>query len=354
MGHPLFWKLLRRSANIFIRSGTMSLSLFQYPLKYESDEVRIRMTKNQPSTVIQQHKSGKRMNNLLYSQSLAPYVFVAPFIVSFFIFFAYPVISAIVMSFQEVLPGMVTFIGLENYARLWNPTFGKAILNSLRYTVFTIIVLIPLPLVLAVFLNSKIMVAKNFFRSTLFIPALTSVVVAGTIFRLAFGELEGSLMNKFITSLGFEPQRWLGSATLSMTTLVFLASWRWIGINLLYFLAGLQNIPKSLYESAEIDGASKWKQLIHITMPLLKPITVYVLTISIYGGLAMFTESYMLWNGNRSPNDIGLTIIGYLYRNGLEQNNMGLGSAVGIVLLVITFLITFTQLKLTGMFRKED
>ena len=312
------------------------------------------MTNNQPSTVIQKNKRNKNTDNWLYSQKLAPYFFVTPFIISFCIFFAYPVISAVIMSFQEVLPGMVSFVGFENYSKLWNPTFGKALLNSLKYTVLTICVLIPVPLVLAVFLNSKVMVAKNFFRSTLFIPALTSVVVAGTIFRLAFGELEGSLMNSFITSLGFEPQRWLGNAALSMTTLIILASWRWIGINLLYFMAGLQNIPKSLYESAQIDGATKWRQFIHITLPLLKPITVYVLTISIYGGLSMFTESYMLWNGNRSPNDIGLTIIGYLYRNGLEQNNMGLGSAVGIVLLFVTFIVTITQLKLVGMFRKED
>ena len=315
------------------------------------------MANNNASKLVQNGRSKKQTRNLLnwlYSKKIAPYVFVAPFIISFCIFFAYPVFSAIMMSFQEVLPGMVSFIGFENYSKLWNPTFLKAILNSLKYTVLTIIILIPVPLMLAVFLNSKLMVAKDFFRSTLFIPALTSVVVAGTIFRLAFGELEGSLMNSFIISLGFEQQRWLGNASTAMATLVILASWRWIGINILYFMAGLQNIPKSLYESAQIDGATKWSQFIHITLPLLKPITVYVLTISIYGGLSMFTESYMLWNGNRSPNDIGLTIIGYLYRNGLEQNNMGLGSAVGIVLLGLTFIITLTQLKLVGMFRKED
>jgi len=308
----------------------------------------------QNTTRLAQNGRLKKISNWLYSKKLAPYVFVSPFIISFCIFFAYPVFSAIIMSFQEVLPGLVSFIGLENYSKLWNPTFGKAILNSLKYTFLTICVLIPVPMILAVFINSKLMVARGFFRSTLFIPALTSVVVAGTIFRLAFGELEGSLMNTFIMWLGFEPQRWLGNATTAMTTLVILTSWRWIGINLLYFLAGLQNIPQSLYESAQIDGATKFSQFLHITLPLLKPITIYVVTISIYGGLAMFTESYMLWNGNRSPNDIGLTIIGYLYRNGLEQNNMGLGSAVGIVLLLITFIITITQLKLVGMFRKED
>lgn len=298
-------------------------------------------------------KAAKK-SSILYSQKVAPYFFVLPFILSFLIFFAYPVLSAINMSFQEVLPGQVKYIGLSNYRGLWNPTFLKAITNSSKYTLFSLLILIPIPLLLAVFLNSKMMVAKNFFRSTLFIPALTSVVVAGTIFRLTFGELEGSLMNTIITSFGFEKQRWLGKEHLAMFTLVTLAAWRWIGINLLYFMAGLQNIPKELYESAEIDGASKWHKFSWITIPLLKPITIYVFTISIYGGYSMFTESYMLWNGNRSPNDIGLTIVGYLYRNGLEQNNLGLGSAVGIALLVLTFIITIGQLKLFGMFKKEE
>lgn len=293
-------------------------------------------------------------SSLLYSQKLAPYLFVLPFLITFVVFFAYPVLSAIVMSFQEVLPGQVTFTGIENYKDLWNPTFLKAIMNSSKYTLYSLCILIPIPLILAVFLNSKVMVAKNFFRSTLFIPALTSVVVAGTIFRLAFGELEGSLMNTIVTSLGFEKQRWLGKEHLAMFTLITLAAWRWIGINLLYFMAGLQNIPKELYESAEIDGASTWNKFLKITLPLLKPITIYVFTISIYGGYSMFTESYMLWNGNRSPNDIGLTIVGYLYRNGLEQNNLGLGSAVGIVLLALTCIITIGQLKLLGMFKKEE
>ncbi|MFC4808007.1 carbohydrate ABC transporter permease [Paenibacillus sp. GCM10023250] len=296
----------------------------------------------------------RKLTGILYSQKIAPWLFVLPFLVSFALFFVYPVLSSVNMSFQQVLPGQVEYIGLDNYEKLWNPTFWKAIVNSSKYTLYTLLILIPLPLVLAVFLNSKAMALRSFFRSTLFIPALTSVVVAGTVFRLAFGELEGSLMNTVAVTLGFEPQQWLRQEGLAMFALVLLACWRWIGVNLLYFMAGLQNIPKELYESAEIDGANTWNKFSRITLPLLKPISIYVFTISIYGGFSMFTESYMLWAGNRSPNDIGLTIVGYLYRNGLEQNNLGLGSAVGIVLLLLTFAITIVQLKLFGMFRKEE
>jgi arabinosaccharide transport system permease protein len=108
-----------------------------------------------------------------------------------------------------------------------------------------------------------------------------------------------------------------------------------------------------MYESAEIDGANAWQKFRHISVPLVKPTIIYVLTISIYGGLAMFTESYMLWAGNNSPRNIGLTIVGYLYRQGWEQNRMGFASAVGLVLLVFASIINFIQLRLTGVLGKE-
>ncbi len=301
--------------------------------------------------------SPQKMNvfkRFLFSHKVAPYVFVLPFILSFAIFFIYPVVSTIVMSFQQVLPGDTHFIGLENYKRLDNPHFYRALFNSALYTILTLIVLIPMPLVLAVFLNSKKMWLKNFFRSTLFVPSLASIVVSGTIFRLVFGELPGSLMNSFIGLLGFEPYQWLKNAPTAMIVMVLLATWRWTGVNIIYFLSGLQNIPNELYESADIDGANTWRKFTNITLPLLKPVSIYVLTISIYGGFAMFTESYMVFNGNGSPNDMGLTIVGYIYKTGLEQFNLGFGSAVGITLLLITLILNVLQLKFFGMFRKEE
>lgn len=123
---------------------------------------------------------------------------------------------------------------------------------------------------------------------------------------------------------------------------------------MMYFLSGLQSIPEDYYEAASIDGATTWQKFIKITIPQLKPTFVYVLTISIYGGLAMFNESYMLYQGNNSPNNIGLTIVGYLYRQGIEKNDMGYASAVGVVLLVIVLAINITQLVATGTFKKED
>ncbi|UUZ96434.1 sugar ABC transporter permease [Paenibacillus sp. P25] len=294
------------------------------------------------------------MNRFLYSSKVAPYVFVLPFVLSFLIFFAYPVFTTIQMSFQEVLPGQTHYIGLENYKKLWSDSFLTALLNSDRYTIWTILVLIPLPLVLAVFLNSKLMKWSSFFRSALFIPSLTSVVVAGTVFRLVFGDLDDAVMNSFRHLLGLPTLNWLANSSAAMFVLVILATWRYTGVNIIYFLSALQSIPQELYESASIDGANTWRRFWKITLPLLKPVTIYVITISIYGGYSMFTESFILWNGNRSPNDIGLTMIGLLYREGIEKNNLGLGSAIGIALLALTMVLNVIQLKSFGLFKKED
>ena len=296
-----------------------------------------------------------KIKKIIYSQKTAPYIFILPFILLFVIFFIYPIINTCLMSFQNVLPGQTTFIGFENYIRLFrDKIFYKAVTNSVLYMIFTLILLIPIPMLLACLIDSSVMMGRNFFKSVMFVPALTSVVVAGTIFRLMFGELPGSLMNQVIETFGMAPIKWLKIQSTGFTTLLLLACWRWTGVNTLYYIAGLKNIPADLYESAQIDGATAWQAFRKITVPMLRPTTIYVLTISIYAGLAMFTESYMLWNGNNSPQNIGLTIVGYLYRQGWEQNRMGYASAVGLVLLVIAMAINLTQLRVTGILGKEE
>ena len=291
-------------------------------------------------------------NNILYSQKVAPYLFISPFIISFALFFLYPIASTILMSFQKVLPGDVTFIGFKNYERLLNSHFYAALWNSTRYTFWTLLILIPVPMLLAVLLNSKLMPCKNFFKASLFIPILTSTIVAGTIFRLLFSEMDTGFANSMLHAFGFKGIKWLRNRDTAMLLMVMLCSWRWMGVNILYFLAGLQAVPQELYEAAEIDGAGTWDRFRHITFPLLKPVTIYVLTISVYGGFRMFEESYVYWQAN-SPSDIGLTIVSYLYQRGIQMNEMGLASAIGVVLLGIVLTINLMQLFMTGALGKE-
>lgn len=290
----------------------------------------------------------------IYSRKIAPYVFILPFIITFLVFWIVPIAKSGLMSFQSIQFSDVEWIGLNNYKRLLGDSqFILAIKNSVRYMIGTLVLLIPFPMLFASLINSKIMKGKGFFKSVFFIPALTSVVVAGTVFRLIFGEMGSALMNQFIGIFGFEPIKWLKNDLTAYFALLTLACWRWTGVNILYFLSGLQSIPKELYESASIDGASAWKKFIKISAPMLKPTIIYVLTISIYAGLSMFVESYMLWEGKNSPKNIGLTIVGYLYNQGIRKNNMGYASAVGLVLLVIVMVINIAQLTATGTFKKE-
>ena len=296
------------------------------------------------------------MKQLLYSKKLAPYFFILPFLITLAVFWVIPLGRSFVMSTQEVLYGQATFIGAENYERLWRDRiFWQALFNSLRYMVLTLVLLIPIPLALAALVNSSIGSnrIKAFFKASMFVPALTSVVVAGIVFRLIFAESDTAIMNQVAEFFGFGPVRWLRGDITGLAALLAIALWRWTGVNMMYFLAGMQAIPTEYYEAASIDGASKFRQFIHITIPNIRPTIVYVVTISVYGGLSMFLESFMLYAGNNSPNNQGLTVVGYLYRKGIEENDLGFASAVGVVLLAVVMAINISYLVASGTFKKE-
>jgi arabinosaccharide transport system permease protein len=296
------------------------------------------------------------VKQLLYSKKLAPYLFILPFLVTLAVFWVVPLGRSFVMSTQEVLYGQATFIGLDNYDRLWRDRiFWQALYNSLRYMVLTLVLLIPIPLALAALINSNIGSAriKAFFKASMFVPALTSVVVAGIVFRLIFAESDSAMMNQVTDFFGFGPVRWLRGDVTGLVALLAIALWRWTGVNMMYFLAGMQAIPTEYYEAASIDGASKLRQFIHITIPNIRPTIIYVVTISVYGGLSMFLESFMLYAGNNSPNNQGLTVVGYLYRKGIEENDLGFASAVGVVLLAVIMAINISYLVASGTFKKE-
>jgi arabinosaccharide transport system permease protein len=290
------------------------------------------------------------------SPKVAPYVFVLPFILIFLIFFLYPITSTILMSLQSVHIGDIRFIGLDNFKELIKSSvLPIAIRNSLYYTLFTLLTLIPFPVILACMLNSKSMRGGGFFRAALFLPLLCSVVVAGLTFRFMFMETDSALINSILINLfGGQKVRWLSLQWPAMGVMVTLAIWRWTGINIIYFLSGLNSIPAELYEACEVDGANTWQRFRYVTIPLLMPTIIYVLTISIYGGLSMFVESRMLWAGRASPLNIGTTIVGFVYQYGIDQNNIGFASAAGLSLLVAVLVINFFQLRLTGGIGKEQ
>ncbi len=286
---------------------------------------------------------------------VAPYIFTAPFVIYFLIFFVYPIIQTVWQSLcQQKGFAPPKFAGLANYKLLIDEYFITAVQNSAIYTFFTCLILIPLPLLLAVLLDSKFVVKPEAFKSALFIPALTSVVMAGLFFKYAFSSNSAAIMNVVIGHLGIAPQGWLEKRVTTWIVLVIFCTWKWLGVNIVYYLAALQTVPKDLYEAATIDGANAWQRFVSITVPCVKPTIIYVLTISIYGGFSMFAEAFTLFNSARTPGDIGATIVSYIYAQGFNRNNFGLASAAGIVLLVGVMVINLIQLKITDPVGKNS
>ncbi|MBM7606618.1 arabinosaccharide transport system permease protein [Metabacillus crassostreae] len=305
-----------------------------------------------PEMTVTANRTNKVLK-FLNSKKVVPYIFVSPFILSFLVLSLYPSIQAIIMSFQRVLPGQTTYIGMSNYSRVLNPTFYKALSNTSIYVLLTVLILVITPIILAVLLDSKLVKFKTLFRASLFLPALASTIVAGMVFRLMFGETDTAVANQILNWIGLESVDWRYNAWSGMFLMVLLCSWRWMGVNILYFLAALQNVPRELYEAAEMDGASTVKKFFYVTLPFLKPVTIFVTTISVINGFRMFEESFVFWEAG-SPGNIGLTVVGYLYQQGIQQNDMGFGAAIGVVLMLIIFAVSFIQLILTGAFKKGD
>ena len=299
----------------------------------------------------------KRPNKViafLTSRKAVPYVFVAPFIIYFLLIYLYPTVSTILMSFQRIDgPTISTWIGFSNYQKLFSRNFIQSLETTTRYAFWDVVILTSVPLIFAVILHSGLVKGAAFFKSLFFIPALTSIIVAGIVFRLAFGTQDTAPVNALVTALGGQPRKWLMFADTGNLALIVMTLWRWMGVNIIYYLSGIQAIPTDLYEAAEIDGANPVQRFFHVTLPGIKPVLIYVITITVLGGFAMFTESVALWAQN-NPGGVGRTIVGYLYQVGISKANMGMASAVGLTLLVLVLGVNLIQLVLMGFFRKED
>lgn len=286
-------------------------------------------------------------------RKIAPYLFVAPFFVLFAIFLAYPVIYSLVLSFYQARGlGSRTFVGLENYIELFlDRRFHKAIINTTCYAAGSVFLLSPLALLLALALNAKWLKLKGLFRVAFFVPVITSEVVVALMFALVFDQDFG-LLNAGLRAIGLSAIPWLRSPAWAMPSIILLGVWIWLGLNALYFLAGLQNIDQEYYEAAAIDGANQFQLFRYITIPLLKPVILFVVIQAIVGSYQLFTQPWVLTGGG--PQDATLTITMYLYLQAFRFFNMGYASAIGYALVVIILTLSLIQLVAFGTFRRED
>jgi ABC-type sugar transport system permease subunit len=271
----------------------------------------------------------------------APYVFISPFFILFCIFGIYPITYSILTSFFDwKLMGtkMPKFIGLGNYVNIFtkDPFFWKAMVNTLVLLFFGSIIQHLIALPLATIVNSSFLRGKEFFKTTFFLPYITSTVSVVLIFGNLFDTNYGTI-NWLLSLMGYEGEkiRWTQEAIGVKVILSMILNWKFIGWNMIIYLAGLQAIPVELYESADIDGAGSFRKLWSITLPQLMPIIFFGVSMSIIGGMQMFEEPFILTGGYDNmggPENSGLTAAYYLMFTGFKAYKIGKGSAIAWIL----------------------
>ncbi len=288
-----------------------------------------------------------------HQRSISPYIFIAPFFVLFAIFGLYPIVYSFVLSFYKGFGyGPKTFFGLGNYIHLGaDPRYVHAVFNTTYYAAGSVFILSPLALLVALAVNSQFVRWKAFYRASLFFPVVTSSVVIAVIFTLVFDQQFG-LINTFLSKFGAGGIGWLTDAKIVMPSFIMLGIWNWLGINMLYWLAGLTGISHDLYEAAYTDGASRWQAFWYITVPLLRPITLFVVIQAIIGSYNLFAEPLLLTGGG--PSDASLTISLYLYEQGFENFNVGYASAIAYTMAAFLLVLSILNIVLFRGYRTSE
>lgn len=269
-------------------------------------------------------------------------------IIAIVTFVFYPMIQAFIMSLKSGAGNNLKFVGLNNYKRLLtDDTFIKAVRNTLIYLIVQVPIMILLALFISVLLNDKNLKAKGFFRTAIFLPCVTSLVAYSVIFKSLFAN--DGLMNKLLLNIHLisSPIDWMTSPFWAKITIIIAITWRWTGYNMIFYLAGLQNIDPSIYEAAEIDGASGVKQFFNITLPLLKPIILFTTITSTSGTLQLFDEVMNITGGG--PGNASTTISQYIYNLSFKYTpNFGYAAAVSYIIVAMIVILSLIQFKVAG------
>lgn len=282
-----------------------------------------------------------------YSHSA--YLFLAPAMTAIFVFFFLPVLAALVMSFTDFdiysLGDMsrARFIGLSNYLNLFqNPLFWKALGNTAYFVVVGVPLSIMTSMLVALALNSKLTRFKSLFRFSYFLPVVTTLVAVAVIWRYIYHPRFG-LANYLLSLIGIKPVDWLGNPHWAMPALIIMAVWKGFGYNMIIFVAGLQNIPETLYEAARLDGANGWQEFRNVTIPMLSQTTGFITITTLIGYCQFFAEPYVMTDGG--PLNSTLSIVLLMYKEGFKFWRMGYSAAIAFILFGIILILTIVQLR---------
>jgi ABC-type sugar transport system permease subunit len=280
---------------------------------------------------------------LLLNNTMVAYYFLLPAIIGFVIFTAFPLVTSLVISLYEWNTlSSPKFIGFGNFIKIFtqDQIFWIALKNTFWYAVGVVPFSIALGLAAALLLNQKI-IGIALWRTVYFLPVMTSTVAISLVWKWLYNPDVG-LINVVLREIGVQnPPTWLTSTTWALPSIIIVAIWKTIGYNMVIFLAGLQNVPKELYEAAEIDGSSKWNMFWKITLPLLRPTTFFITVISIIHSFQVFGYALIMTEGG--PGASTNTLVLYIYQQGFKYFNMGYASAIAWVLFIILLIVTLIQ-----------
>jgi len=281
--------------------------------------------------------------------STAGWIFAGPALIVLGIFFGIPVVSALLLSLTDfdlyALSDMsnLRFVALGNYLELLQtPLFWKSLGNTAYFVIVGVPLSIAVSLGAALLLNAKAARLKGLFRTALFAPVVTTLVAVAVIWRYLFHTSYG-LVNWALGHIGIAPVDWLGDPTWAMPTIILFAVWKNFGYNMVIFIAGLAAIPEDLYEAARIDGASRWKQFVHVTLPMLGPVLLVVAVITVSGYFQLFAEPYVMTRGD--PLQSTVSVLYFMYEEGFMWWNLGRASAVAFLLFLIILGVTTLLLR---------
>ncbi|MDI3517304.1 MAG: multiple sugar transport system permease protein [Thermotogota bacterium] len=279
-------------------------------------------------------------------------VFIGPALILLMVFLIIPIFASLYLSFTDFNVFAMTdwsrarFVGFRNFVELFkDDLFWKALFNTFYCLIVAMPATVVLSLLAAVLLNREHTLFKKFFKVSFFLPFVTNTVAIAVVWSWLLNPTYG-LLNWFLSLFGIKGPNWLGDPRWAMPSIIMLVVWKAVGYNTILFLAGLQNIPDFLYEAAELDGATSWQRFWYITLPMLRPTTVFVTTMMIIGYLQLFEEPYMLTQGG--PLNSTLSIVLYLYRQGFRFFKLGYASSIAVILFLMIASLTLLRLKLAG------
>ena len=260
----------------------------------------------------------------------------------------YPMVQAFILSLMSGAGNNLKFVGINNYKRLLiDASFKTAVTNTLIYLIVQVPIMILIALFISVILNDKNLKGKAFFRTAIFLPCVTSLVAYSIVFKSLFAN--DGLMNNILLNIHLiaTPINWMTSPFWAKITIIIAITWRWTGYNMIFYLAGLQNIDPSIYEAARIDGASAIRQFFEITIPLLKPIILFTTITSTAGTLQLFDEVMNITGGG--PGNASTTISQYIYNLSFKYTpNFGYAAAVSYFILAMIVILSLIQFKVAG------